>query len=264
MSEYPPLISIITVVYNGFETLEKTIQTVINQTYANIQYIIIDGGSVDGTVSVISRYKSKINYWISEPDGGIFDAMNKGLSKASGEWVIFMNAGDGFYNEHILASIFNEPIKSDVELIYGDVYLYDHNDGYLVESRTNKFKINLNAICHQSVFIKRSLHRLFEIKYKLSADHDLIYDFVKRGHCLYLNMPISRILMGGVSSNLKGTRKEKFIITLSRGNVIDIVLAFSFYLYGIIKEYTKKILILIFPFRVFASIRSLKNKLEQF
>ena len=104
--EDKPLISIITVVFNGEKYLEETIQSVINQTYSNVEYIIIDGGSSDGTLDIIKKYEERIDYWVSEKDKGIYDAMNKGIDVASGEWINFMNAGDGFYADDVLDKIF--------------------------------------------------------------------------------------------------------------------------------------------------------------
>ena len=92
----PPLITIITVAYNAVKDIENTILSVLNQTYPNIEYIIIDGGSTDGTLDIIKKYEDKISYWVSEPDKGIYDAMNKGTLKATGVWLNFMNAGDTF------------------------------------------------------------------------------------------------------------------------------------------------------------------------
>jgi glycosyltransferase involved in cell wall biosynthesis len=89
-----PKISVITICYNAVDLIEKTILSVLHQSYDNIEYIIIDGNSTDGTVDIIQKYANQLAYWISEPDGGIFDAMNKGLDHATGEWVNFMNAGD--------------------------------------------------------------------------------------------------------------------------------------------------------------------------
>ena len=114
-----PKISIITVCYNAVELIEKTIQSVLSQSYDNIEYIIIDGKSTDGTVEVIQRYAGRLAHWSSEPDGGIFDAMNKGLGLATGEWVNFMNAGDWFYDDDVVAQIV-EKIDSKLTIIYGN------------------------------------------------------------------------------------------------------------------------------------------------
>ena len=106
MERNNPLISVVTVSYNAVSVIEQTIFSVINQTYPNVEYIIIDGGSTDGTVDIIKKYADKITYWVSEPDKGIYDAMNKGIELATGEWINFMNAGDSFYSFSILELIF--------------------------------------------------------------------------------------------------------------------------------------------------------------
>ena len=102
-----PKISVVTVCYNAVETIEKTILSVINKTYQNIEYIIIDGASTDGTVDIINRYRDKIAYFVSEPDKGIYDAMNKGINAATGDWISFMNAGDTFYCNKTIHRLFH-------------------------------------------------------------------------------------------------------------------------------------------------------------
>ena len=120
--ETDTLISIVTVSYNAVLTIEQTILSVINQTYPNVEYIIIDGGSTDGTVDIIKKYANKIAYWVSEPDKGIYDAMNKGGLKATGDFIQFLNAGDWFENEHVIEKIFKDWYKR-VDVIYGDMII---------------------------------------------------------------------------------------------------------------------------------------------
>lgn len=101
-----PLVTVITISYNAEAIIERTILSVINQTYPAVEYIIIDGGSTDSTVDIIEKYANKVTYWISEPDNGIYDAMNKGLDIATGKWVSFMNSGDYYYSNNVLDAIF--------------------------------------------------------------------------------------------------------------------------------------------------------------
>ena len=112
-----PLISVVTVVFNGVDMLEQTIRSIVSQTYPNVEFIVIDGGSTDGTIDLIKKYEHKISYWTSEKDGGIYDAMNKGTAVATGEWIGFMNAGDSYFDETVLAKIFSQPIDADI--VYG-------------------------------------------------------------------------------------------------------------------------------------------------
>ena len=116
------LISVITVSYNAVSTIEQTILSVINQTYSNIEYIIIDGGSTDGTIDIIRRYEDKIAYWVSEPDRGIYDAMNKGASKANGEYIAFLNSDDWYELDAV--SIIAQFADGKTDLISGIIKLY--------------------------------------------------------------------------------------------------------------------------------------------
>ena len=134
MTNYPK-VSIITVVYNGIEFLEETIKSVIAQTYPNIEYIIVDGGSKDGTLDIIKKYEAHISKWISEPDKGIYDAMNKGIDLATGDWQNFLNAGDSFVDNNVLEKIFTTNLEN-ITLVYGDI----------IAIRENGQKLNVNAI----------------------------------------------------------------------------------------------------------------------
>ena len=115
-------ISVVTVCYNSVNTIEETMLSVLNQTYPDIEYIIIDGGSTDGTVDIIRKYAARLGYWISEPDKGIYDAMNKGIAAATGDYINFMNSGDMFASNDVLSS-FKNFVSDDPEIVYGDVKL---------------------------------------------------------------------------------------------------------------------------------------------
>ena len=122
-----PLISIITAVYNGEKNLEETILSVINQTYDNVEFIIIDGSSTDGTIDIIKKYEDKIDYWISEKDSGIFDAMNKGILASKGDFINFMNAGDFFTRINLVSDVVNILNSEEINLLYGNHYTGNGN-----------------------------------------------------------------------------------------------------------------------------------------
>lgn len=170
----PDKVSVITVTYNAFATLENTILSVIHQSYPNFEYIIIDGGSTDGTVEIIKRYATKLAYWISEQDDGIYHAMNKGISASTGEWIIFLGADDIFYNEGILGKIFTGKDLASVDLLYGNVILKSRGTVF-GGSRTYAQLIEKN-VNHQSIFYRKSLLEktgAFNLKYKILADYEL-------------------------------------------------------------------------------------------
>lgn len=164
-----PLISIITAVYNGNQTIEETINSVINQNYPNTEYIIIDGGSIDGTIETIKKYDKLIDYWVSEPDRGIYDALNKGIDLARGEWLYFIGADDRLINADVLTHFFSSPSTS--RMLYGNVIW--GNTGKLYDGKFSKIKLFYKNICHQAIFYHKDLFRRlgkFELKYPFLAD----------------------------------------------------------------------------------------------
>lgn len=186
-------VTIVTVTYNAKDLLEETILSVIHQTYDDIEYIIIDGGSNDGTIDIIKRYKDRIDYWISEEDEGIYFAMNKAIEKASGEWINFMNAGDTFFDFDTVKQVMSDK-KKDTELIYGD-YMNTQQKLCSVAHRQNIFRSM--PCCHQSLYTKTNLMKenLFNIRYKIIADYEFILkmylngkklQYIKRPLCVYL------------------------------------------------------------------------------
>lgn len=178
-----PKISVVTVCYNAVETIEKTILSVINQTYQNIEYIIIDGGSKDGTVDVINKYCDKIAYFVSEPDKGIYDAMNKGIKASTGDWINFMNAGDQFYNPETISKFFDSKSYGDSSVIYGDAK-YKQKWGWyeLCASELNSFHVH-TPFCHQSAFIKLARMKTYgyDTRYRFAADYNFFYKLWEQG-----------------------------------------------------------------------------------
>ncbi len=189
-----PLISIITVVFNGEKYIEQTIQSVINQSYKNIEYIIIDGGSTDRTVDFIKKYECYIDYWISEPDLNIYDAMNKGLMCALGEFVNFMNVGDIFFNDKIIESLNLQFPKTSI--CGQNLFFSNFVDGLIY------VKMQKENLPHQSLFMKRNdfEKNIFNPKYKYCGDTELWsrYDAINT-----TNQIVSISRFGGVSTSSK-------------------------------------------------------------
>ena len=180
------LVSIVTVCYNAVATIEQTILSVINQTFTNIEYIIIDGGSNDGTVEIIKKYSKKITVWVSEPDKGIYDAMNKGIELATGQWINFMNSGDLFYNSNTLEDIFgNKVINADI--VYGDRFSKcSFGEFYHKVDSLDKFN-KFFPLFHQSTFIKTEVakNNKFNLNYKICADYNQLYQLYKNNYSFY-------------------------------------------------------------------------------
>lgn len=194
-------VSIVTVVYNRPKDLERTILSCIKQDYVSKEYIIVDGGSTDGTIDVIKKYEDKISLWKSEPDKGIFNAMNKSLEMVSGDYVIFMNAGDVFYSSNVLSSIFLNHDRVE-NIIYGDSILHNKN-GFKYRKTSSIYEKNASirdyvykgqGICHQAIFTKIDILKTvkFDEKYVLGADYDTTAKIIKStpGSCLKLSFPI--------------------------------------------------------------------------
>jgi len=234
-----PLISVITVVYNDVKTIEKTILNVLNQSYSNLEYVIIDGNSTDGTVDIINKYRDRISYFVSEPDKGIYDAMNKGIRAASGEWINFMNSGDWFYNLDTVAELFQNRDLARVKLIYGNTERREGNSRHISIPGQNLGFFH-NVMVHQSIFSRRelSLKYLFNTDYKVAADFDFIFRvFFYRHATLYVDLPIASYNVVGFS-NLNRYRgfKEKRQAALSyKGNPILSGKVYLYFLYDALR-----------------------------
>ncbi len=232
------LISVVTVSYNAVATIEQTILSVINQTYPNIEYIIIDGGSTDGTVDIIKKYEDKIAYWVSEPDKGIYDAMNKGIARANGSFIGIINSDDWYVNDTI-SVIANLIIKNpDVDVFCGDMFVYYSPSKQKVQhSYYNKIKSKM-SINHPTCFIRSDIYlrKSFSLDYKLASDYDFLLWCYQSGYRFYnVDKPLANFTVGGISykSNNKGTF-EAFRIWKEQ---LGIFYAVPYFLRDILKRY---------------------------
>lgn len=214
-----PTISIITIVYNGASLLEGTIQSVLAQTYPHIEYIVVDGGSTDGTVELIKKYEHGIAEWVSEPDNGLYDAMNKGMVLATGDFLWFMNAGDHIYAPETTAKMMAVRTP-DTDILYGEVMLVD-DARKPVGTRSDVTVHQLPAVlswksmkrgmvvCHQAFLPKRTIAPNY-IDGNLTADIEWVIECLKRAKtATHTHLVLAEYLMGGVSkqqiwSSIKG------------------------------------------------------------
>ncbi len=222
-------ISIITICFNYENGIESTILSVINQTYKNIQYIIVDGGSTDGTLDIINKYKDNIDVFVSEPDDGIFDAMNKGLKYATGTWVNFMNAGDTFYEFDTLRKIFEFSDYSNSGVIYGSKFWA----GKIYQpTKLSTLKYGGLMACHQSILYNRKICGE-ELYYKTKHKH---YGDIELTRRLYIKK-ITFQKVDTVIANFEGEGFSSNISSAARIAKFDYLIAnygFLGFVYGLI------------------------------
>lgn len=204
-----PKLSIITVVYNSLDLLQHTAQSVWDQTYRDIEYLIIDGGSQDGTAEWLQQNDHRIDQWLSEPDQGLYDAMNKGLEMAEGEFVWFMNAGDHLFEETTVAKVFEQG-KLETDVFYGEVMLVDEVRTHLgtrSKNTTRKLPPELDwkslkygmVVSHQGIIVRKSIAPKYGLN-NLSADIDWVIEVLKNSrHNQATQLILAEYLIGGVS-----------------------------------------------------------------
>jgi len=206
-------VSIITVTYNSEKFLEQTIISVMNQVYNNIEYIIIDGGSKDNTLEIIRKYSHFISNWISEPDNGIYDAMNKGIKLASGDIVGFLNSDDIFYDNNII-KIVASSFKNNIECLFGDIVFVDNKNTNKITRiySSHKFKLNYFSYGHMpphpSFYALKSLYtkyNYFKTDYKIASDFDFLLRtlLIHRSKYVYVKAIFVKMRTGGISSAFK-------------------------------------------------------------
>ena len=212
-------LSVITVCYNSARTIRQTFESVLQQDFEDYEYIVVDGLSNDGTLNIIQEYLPKFNgkmRYISEKDHGIYDAMNKGIKLATGQWINFMNCGDSFVDEHVLSKLSEYFVKEN-EIIYGNMYKKIGKDLYDVKAYNLDILNNHMPFCHQSTFVQTILtkNNPFDTKYKFVADYNMFYNLYKKGHnFLYIDLPISiyQIEEGYTASNISACYLETYMI----------------------------------------------------
>ena len=234
-----PLVSIITVVYNGEKYLEQTIESVLNQTYKNIEYIIIDGGSKDGTLEIINKYEKQLAYWTSEPDNGLYDAMNKGIKLAKGELVGLINSDDWYEHnaiELIVSAYIDNP---DKRIFHGDRYdIFEGGQKKLRRFNPSRYKFLYYGMTynHPSMFVQREVYTQESYNIKLRALSD--YEFVLKNYLtnpatfFYLPQAYVNYRLDGISANmtLRERIKEGLALRRSAGlNLFHIMIFFTFY-----------------------------------
>ncbi len=214
-----PKLSVITIVYNNAKDIERTMLSVLNQSYKNIEYLVIDGASTDGTLQIIKKYENRLAKLISEKDKGIYDAMNKGLAQATGDYVLFMNSGDEIYELDTVQKIFATSPNADI--YYGETEMYDENWNSLGQRRHQapetftwrSFKYGM-SISHQAIYMKRSLTEPYDLRYKYSSDIDWIIKIAKKASSIVnTHLYVAKYLVGGMSKQKhRESLKERFKI----------------------------------------------------
>jgi glycosyltransferase involved in cell wall biosynthesis len=211
--------------------IERTMLSVINQTYTNIEYILVDGFSTDGTLEIVQQFTSKIETLISEKDKGIYDAMNKGLAAATGDYVIFMNSGDEFYAPDTVEKVF--ATAEDADIYYGETEMIDEAGKSLGQRRHKAprqftwrhFKYGM-SISHQAIYIKRSLTQPYDMQYQLSADIDWILQAAKKASKIVnVHQYVAKYLVGGMSKQKhRQSLAERFAIMRKHYGLMPTVL----------------------------------------
>ena len=228
------LFTVITVTYNAQNTLVQTIKSVQEQTYKNIEHIIVDGNSTDGTVELIKKHAKESTQWISEDDKGIYDAMNKATALAKGEYICYLNAGDTFYDNNTvekLISVSQQYKKPDI--LYGETVIVD-NEGTVLHNRRLKAPETLHwrsfkqgmLVCHQAFITKRSLFEPYDTTYRYSSDVDWCIRFMKESKStVNTHLIMIKYLNEGITTaNRKASLMERYqIMAKHYGNASTIL-----------------------------------------
>lgn len=246
-------ISVITVCFNDLEGLKKTVSSVARQTYTDIEYIIIDGASTDGTTDFLESHSSTIDYWVSEKDSGIYNAMNKALSHATGTYVTFLNSGDYYCSNDVISKIAIQAAAHDLpSLVYGDAIEYNNTNSktYLHRSRNIEYLKYGMITNHQAIFYRNNPDIKYSEAFKISSDYEFTikHYLANRSH-LKLDIPIVNFLAEGISQTDNRTRILELLSIqnkyFSTSSLVRFLLFIKFTLASSLKSFFKPIYYLI-------------------
>jgi cellulose synthase/poly-beta-1,6-N-acetylglucosamine synthase-like glycosyltransferase len=220
MKAKKPLISIITVSYNAIISIEETLKSIIGQTYDNFEYIIIDGGSTDGTKEILEKYREYFSYYVSEPDQGIYHAMNKGVLKATGQFIYFIGADDTLIGDSVLNTVSKFLLDED-KVYYGNVIFSKRNIIY--DGKFNSIKLVTRNISHQSIFYPAGVFKEFRFnpKYRIFADYDLNLKLFGNSSFTFKYLPITIAIFndeGASGTNTQDVNFEKDRLCVIKNN----------------------------------------------
>lgn len=258
------LISIVTVVYNGETYIRRTIESVLCQDFIDYEYIIVDGQSTDNTVTIAKEYEELFEGRMqiySEKDKGIYDAMNKGIALATGEWIIFMNVGDGFYNQHVIAELVHRKVFNVSDLVYGDT-IARYNIGNRLLKAGNLHNITKTMqFSHQSLFVKTTLlkEKMFSSEYKLAADYDFILSTYLAGYKFqYIPIPIAIIAADEGATYANFIRSKNEVYRIHRKNKFGIFRSIYYYYYYCMRFYTSRYIKQLIPIKLRKKITNIE------
>ncbi len=251
-AKYCPQVSIITIVYNNKKFIADTIDSVLNQTYTNIEYIVIDGDSDDGTAEMIGSYGNKITKFISEPDNGIYDAMNKGISVATGDIVGILNSDDIYIDEQVIEKIIHQ-FEEKIDCVFADVVYIKPNNLDKIIRRYHSKGFNPSQFAygqmppHPGFFVKRQIYKkygVFRTDLKIAADFDILVRFLYLHKIRYRYLPeaIVKMRTGGISTSLSSlfiNSVEKLRVCKDRGVPTNIFKILSRYPRKVVELFKK-------------------------
>lgn len=241
-----PTLSIITVTYNAEQVLETTLQSVISQTYHHIEYILIDGASKDRTLAIAEKYRDRIQLLISEPDRGLYDAMNKGIALATGEYVCFLNAGDSFHQDDTLQQMMQSIKGRELpDVLYGETALVDSKGHFLRMRRLSapevltwkSFRQGM-LVCHQAFIARRTLMQPYNLSYRYSADFDWCIHILKKAktvHNTHLTL-IDYQDEGMTTQNRKASLMERFRIMVHHYGLWSTVMHHAWFVFRLLTK----------------------------